>query len=93
MCQETPRFTTAPTRSSSRDFRGPDFFVVLGAEKSPRKSWVVWQEGGVYPHVIIELLSSSTAQVDRGLKKELYQNIFRTPDYFWFDPDLLEFEQ
>ena len=83
----------SPDQVKSRDFRGPDFFVVLGAEKSPRKSWVVWQEGGVYPHVIIELLSSSTARVDRELKKELYQNIFRTPDYFWFDPDLLEFEQ
>src|SRR5687768_11970296 len=28
-----------------RDFRGPDFFVVLDVEERPRKSWVVWQEG------------------------------------------------
>jgi hypothetical protein len=25
------------------------------------------------------------------LKKQLYQDIFRTPDYFWFDPYSLEF--
>ncbi|GAB4156360.1 MAG: hypothetical protein Fur0046_36300 [Cyanobacteria bacterium J069] len=75
----------------SEDFRGPDFFVVLGADPKPRKSWVVWEEGGKYPNVIIELLSDSTAAVDRGLKKQLYQDTFRTPDYFWFDPHTLEF--
>jgi Uma2 family endonuclease len=76
----------------SRDFRGPDFFVVLGAEKKARKSWVVWGEDGKYPHVIIEILSKSTAKIDKGLKKQLYQNTFRTPEYFWFDPDTLEFK-
>jgi Uma2 family endonuclease len=75
----------------SQDFRGPDFFVVLGANPKPRKSWVVWEEGGKYPNVIIELLSGSTAKVDRGEKKQIYQDTFRTPDYFWFDPQSLEF--
>ena len=82
----------SPRQRKSEDFRGPDFFVVLGAEKQPRKSWVVWEEGGKYPNVIVELLSESTAKTDRGLKKALYQDIFRTPDYFWFDPDSLEFQ-
>ena len=75
-----------------RDFCGPDFFVVLDTEKRPRKSWVVWGEGGKYPNLIIEILSTSTAKIDRTLKKELYQNTFRTPEYFWFDPGSLEFE-
>jgi Uma2 family endonuclease len=82
----------SPKQRKSEDFRGPDFFVVLGTERRPRKSWVVWEEEGKYPHVIIELLSDSTAQTDRGLKKQLYQDTFRTPDYFWFDPHSLEFE-
>ncbi|MDB9525266.1 Uma2 family endonuclease [Oscillatoria sp. CS-180] len=76
----------------SEDFRGPDFFVVLNTEKRPRKSWTVWEEEGRYPNVIVELLSSSTAKTDRGLKKQIYQDIFRTPDYFWFDPHSFEFE-
>lgn len=75
----------------SEDFRGPDFFVVLDTEYRERKSWVVWAEDGRYPNVIIEILSESTAQVDKGLKKQIYQDIFRTPEYFWFDPDSLEF--
>jgi Uma2 family endonuclease len=41
--------------------------------------------------MIIELLSSSTATTDKGLKKQIYQDIFRTPEYFWFDPKSLEF--
>ncbi len=82
----------SPNQRKSEDFRGPDFFVILGAEKRPRKSWVVWEEGGKYPNVIVELLSSSTAKTDRGPKKEVYGDIFRTPEYFWFDPDSLEFE-
>lgn len=76
----------------SEDFRGPDFFVVLDTEKRPRKSWTIWEEDGKYPNVIVELLSDSTAEVDRGLKKQLYQDTFRTPEYFWFSPDTLEFE-
>lgn len=75
----------------NRDFRGPDFFLVQPTEKHPRKSWVVWEEDGKYPNLIIELLSTSTASVDRTVKKELYQNRFRTPEYFWFDPETLEF--
>lgn len=82
----------SPRQLKSEYFRGPDFFVVLGTERKTRKSWVVWEEDGKYPNVIVELLSSSTAKIDRGLKKQIYQDTFRTPDYFWFDPDSLEFQ-
>ncbi|WP_082429406.1 Uma2 family endonuclease [Pseudanabaena sp. 'Roaring Creek'] len=75
----------------SRDFAGPDIFVVLGTEKRDRRSWVVWDEDGKYPNLVIELLSNSTAIVDRGMKKQLYQEVWRVPNYFWFHPETLEF--
>ena len=75
----------------SRDFAGPDIFVVMGTEKRDRRSWVVWDEDGKYPNLVIELLSNSTAKVDRGAKKQLYQDIWRVPNYFWFHPETLEF--
>ncbi|MER3495153.1 MAG: hypothetical protein C4323_25040 [Mastigocladus sp. ERB_26_2] len=78
-------------KSKSEDFRGPDFFVVLDTERKTRKSWVVWEEDGKYPNVILEILSESTANIDKEFKKKLYQDTFRTPDYFWFDPYTLEF--
>jgi len=80
-----------PRQRKSKDFRGPDFFVVLGTERKTRRSWVVWEEDGKYPNVIVEILSPKTADTDKDFKKQLYQNTFRTPDYFWFDPDTLEF--
>lgn len=82
----------SPRQRKSEQFRGPDFFVVLGTERKPRKSWVVWEEEGKYPNIIVEILSSKTAKTDRGFKKQIYQDIFRTPDYFWFDPESLEFQ-
>ena len=82
----------SPNQKKSEYFRGPDFFVVLGTQKKDRKSWVVWQEDGKYPNLIVEILSSSTTAVDKGLKKQVYQDTFRTPDYFWFDPVTMELQ-
>jgi Uma2 family endonuclease len=77
----------SPRQKKSEFFRGPDFFLVLDCDPNPkRKSWVVWQEDGKYPNLIIEILSDSTAEIDRGEKKQIYQDIFRTPDYFLYDP-------
>lgn len=81
----------SPRQLKSELFRGPDFFVVLGTERKARKSWAVWEEDGQYPNVIVEILSPKTAENDKDFKKKLYQNTFRTPDYFWFDPYSLEF--
>ncbi|MBE9115294.1 Uma2 family endonuclease [Lusitaniella coriacea LEGE 07157] len=71
----------------NQDFRGPDFFVVLNVDGTKeRQGWVSWQENGRYPDVIVELLSPSTAKKDFGEKKEIYEQVFRTSDYFVYDP-------
>ena len=71
----------------NKDFRGPDFFAVLDVDGTrERQGWVVWHEGGRYPDVIVEFMSPSTARIDKGVKKDIYQRVFRTPDYFVFDP-------
>jgi Uma2 family endonuclease len=75
-----------PTRPR-RAFRGPDVFIVLDVEGSfQRQKWVVWEEGGRYPDVIFEFLSPSTRRADRTTKKELYERVFRTREYYWYDP-------
>jgi Uma2 family endonuclease len=70
----------------SNDFRGPDVFVVLDVEAKGRKSWVAWEEGGRLPDVVIEVTSDSTAEVDYGVKKQIYAQIWRTSAYFIFNP-------
>ncbi|MGH2588846.1 MAG: Uma2 family endonuclease [Dehalococcoidia bacterium] len=77
----------SPDQLLTQDFRGPDVFVVFGGvEARERKSWIVWQEGGRGPDVVIELLSESTAQRDKTEKKRIYQDRLRVPEYFWYDP-------
>ena len=46
----------------------------------------MWEEDGRYPDVIVELMSPSTAGIDTGIKKGIYERVFRTRDYFVFDP-------
>ena len=70
----------------NRDFRAPDFFAVLGARLGPREFWVVWEEEQA-PDVVIEVLSDSTEQTDRGRKKQIYQNVLKVFEYYLFDFD------
>lgn len=72
--------------------RGPDFFFVEGVKDHDRKSWVSWREEGRLPDVIVELLSPSTKNIDRTVKKDLYAGIFRTSEYFLYEPATGELE-
>lgn len=76
-------------------FRGPDFFFVDGVPPRPprdRAAWVSWEEGGRLPDVIVELLSPSTAEIDRTDKRDLYARVFRTSEYYMYDMDAVELE-
>ena len=71
----------------NQDFLGPDFFFVHGeSQTANRDRWAVWEQGGRYPDVIIELLSRKTAKRDRTEKKEIYRGVFHTSEYFLYDP-------
>jgi Uma2 family endonuclease len=76
-----------PEQVKTRNFRGPDFFVVKGVKDNHfRKSWVVWEEQGLTPDYVIELASASTAQFDLTEKKAIYERILETPEYVVYDP-------
>jgi Uma2 family endonuclease len=74
-------------QSKRNDFRGPDVFVVLDTHKYPtRRSWVVWEEDGRVPDVVIEIISESTEAQDRGAKMDIYAKLLRVSEYYLFDP-------
>lgn len=73
------------TQAKKNEFRGPDVFVVMNTSRRERKAWVVWEEGGKVPDVIIELLSETTERVDRSDKMRLYARL-KVGEYFLFDP-------
>ena len=70
----------------ARTFRGPDVFVVLDTDKRPREKWYAWEEGGKLPDVVIELLSPSTAEVDRNEKRRIYERVWKLRVYVLYDP-------
>ncbi len=74
-------------QARTREYRGPDFFVVNNTDGTRvREVWWVFEEDGRFPDVIVELLSRSTAEEDRTTKKDLYEQRFRTAEYFCYDP-------
>jgi Uma2 family endonuclease len=75
----------SPKQVRSQYFKGPDVFVVRNVSSEWRKSWVVWDECKG-PDIVIELLSESTADIDKGDKKTIYQDKLKVPEYYWFDP-------
>jgi Uma2 family endonuclease len=80
------------TQTRRNDFRGPDVFVVLNTTRRERRAWVVWEEDGKAPDVVIELLSDTTEQIDRGEKMRVYARNLKVGEYFLFDPFTSELE-
>jgi Uma2 family endonuclease len=76
-------------QARNQDFKGPDFFIVKDVEGTRQRfSWVVWEEDGRYPDVIVELTSPSTEKIDLEDKKTLYAHTFRTSEYFCVAPNV-----
>jgi Uma2 family endonuclease len=75
-------------QARNKDYRGPDFYFINNVSRFPmRRYWCSWHENGRLPDVIIELSSPTTTDQDHGKKKAIYEGIFRTPEYYCYDPD------
>lgn len=65
----------------------PDVFVVFGVPRDkPRKKYLVWEEGGHTPDLVIELTSASTRDEDVDDKMWLYRHKLGVREYILFDP-------
>ncbi len=64
----------------------PDTYVVFGVDKTVRDAFFSWQENGNLPSVVFEMTSRSTRGEDMGRKFRLYEQVWRTAEYFQFDP-------
>lgn len=65
----------------------PDVFVVFGAEKRLRRSYIIWREGGKTLDVAMEIASPRTYARDLLAKRDIYEAIGVT-EYWRFDPSL-----
>ena len=66
--------------------------LLLGLILAIAPATVAWGEGGKLPDVVIEILSNRTRSVDRGEKMQIYSRVWRTPEYFLYDPFSHELE-
>ncbi|MCS6919320.1 MAG: Uma2 family endonuclease [Fimbriimonadales bacterium] len=67
-------------------YKGPDFFLVKDVDGTRmRESWRVWEEDGRYPDLIVEFISSSTRRKDVEQNVKIYEKVFHTGEYFWYD--------
>ncbi len=62
----------------------PDVFVVFGAPKRRRRTYLLWEEPKG-PDFVLEVTSRSTRRVDQGFKRDLYARL-GVGEYWLFDP-------
>lgn len=70
-------------------FVNPAVYVILQQSSHPRPCYVAWEEKNRLPDVIIEMTSLETEHEERGRKLIIYRDVFRTAEYFIYDPELL----
>jgi len=64
----------------------PDIMVIFGVDKTVRRSFKSWAEGGAVPAVAIEMASKSTWRQRLNENMEEYERL-GVKEYFIFDPD------
>ena len=71
-------------QNNPRAVVAPDVFVVVGAPKRVRDSYLLWNEPKG-PDFVLEVTSRSTRREDQGRKKRVYASL-GVGEYFLFDP-------
>lgn len=64
----------------------PDVMVVLGRPKGHRGSYKQWEEEGVAPQVVFEVLSPGNRRAAMNAKRRFYAK-YGVQEYYIYDPD------
>jgi Uma2 family endonuclease len=67
----------------------PDTLVALGRPKGYRGSYKQWEEGGVAPQVVVEVLSPGN-RAGRMVAKFRFYEKFGVQEYYVYDPETFE---
>jgi Uma2 family endonuclease len=66
--------------------RAPDTMVAFGRPKGRRGSYLQWQEAGIAPQVVFEVLSPGNTLTEMLEKLEFYER-YGVDEYYIYDPD------
>jgi Uma2 family endonuclease len=75
-----------PDSTNPRISAAPDTMVVFGRPRGYRGSYKQWEEGGVAPQVVFEILSPNNRPAEMHEKFLFYQR-HGVEEYYLFDPD------
>lgn len=64
----------------------PDGLVAIGRPRGERGAYLQWQEGGVAPQVVFEVLSPGNRGGEMARKFQFYQR-YGVEEYYIYDPD------
>ena len=64
----------------------PDAMVVFGRPKGDRGSYMQWQEDGIAPQVVFEILSPGNRAGEMETKFQFYER-YGVEEYYIYDPD------
>lgn len=64
----------------------PDVYVAFGVAKGDRPSFKQWEEGGVAPQIVFEILSPSNRGGEMARKFGFYEQ-YGVDEYYLYDPD------
>jgi Uma2 family endonuclease len=66
--------------------QAPDVYVAFDRPRGHRGSYKVWEEGGVFPQVLFEVLGPSNTDAEMHAKRRFYFN-YGAEEYYEFDPE------
>jgi Uma2 family endonuclease len=75
-----------PVEGDNTTRQAPDTMVIFGRHKGHRGSYLQWEEGGIAPQVVFEILSPGNRAGEMKRKFEFYQR-YGVEEYYVYDPD------
>lgn len=64
----------------------PDVMVAFGRPKGKRRSYLQWEEAGIAPQVVFEVLSPANSRMEMANKLRFYEE-YGVEEYYLYDPD------
>ncbi|MCS7208435.1 MAG: Uma2 family endonuclease, partial [Fimbriimonadales bacterium] len=76
-----------PVEGNNQERTAPDVMVVFGRPKGHRRSYKQWEENGIPPQVVFEVVSESNSEAElEGTKKDFYER-HGVEEYYIYNPD------
>jgi Uma2 family endonuclease len=79
-----------PVEGNDTIHQAPDAMVVKGRQKGDRGSYQQWNEGGIAPQVVFEILSQGNRLGEMNRKLRFYEQ-YGVLEYYLYDPDRIDF--